>query len=324
MKQLPGSDQALLTCAAHTIQNPQSQLAQACCTLRSTRRWAITGTPIQNKLADFASIVKFLQVHPYSDPKTFEEEIFKPWQNRQSPDAQGFLRLKTLVRAITISRTKAVVKLPSRIDEIHHLDFSPAEREKYDAAKTQSRVLLEEAISSGNQGGKTFNALWLLNILRLICNHGLLAQSSVESKIPQAPRSLGGWSPGEASDSSYGNILDRSANCLNCGANLLEDLLEGSVKADFELQRQTRPCDQMICERCVSQIEDDRAGHSPWDASVESGETSTPATPSADCDLAFTIKNMSTKINALVADLYKHNTVEKRLVSTYILHYSRK
>jgi SWI/SNF-related matrix-associated actin-dependent regulator of chromatin subfamily A3 len=324
VKQLPGSDQALLTCAAHTIQNPQSQLAQACCTLRSTRRWAITGTPIQNKLADFASIVKFLQVHPYSDPKTFEEEIFKPWQNRQSPDAQGFLRLKTLVRAITISRTKAVVQLPSRIDEIHHLDFSPAEREKYDAAKTQSRVLLEEAISSGNQGGKTFNALWLLNILRLICNHGLLAQSSVESKIPQAPRSLGGWSPGEASDSFYGNILGRSANCLNCGASLLEDLLEGPVKADFELQRQTRPCDQMICERCVSQIEDDRAGHSPWDASVESGETSTPATPSADCDLAFTIKNMSTKINALVADLYKHNTVEKRLVSTYILHYSRK
>ncbi|KAH6689414.1 P-loop containing nucleoside triphosphate hydrolase protein [Leptodontidium sp. MPI-SDFR-AT-0119] len=114
--------------------NPQSQLAQACCALRSTRRWAITGAPIQNKLADFASIVRFLRVHPYSDQKTFEEEIFGPWQNRHGTDTEVFLRLKTLVRAITISRTKAVVKLPTRVDEVHHLNFTPAEREKYEAA----------------------------------------------------------------------------------------------------------------------------------------------------------------------------------------------
>lgn len=256
-------------------------------------------------------------MHPYSDAKTFEEEILKPWQNRQSTDAQGFLRLKTLVRAITISRTKAVVQLPSRIDEVHHLDFSPAEREKYDDATIQSRVLLEEAISSGNQSGKTFNALCLLNILRLICNHGLLAHSTAESKIFQTPRSVGGWSPGEASDSFYGNILGGSANCLNCGANLLDDLLEGSAKADFDPQRQKRPCDQMICERCRSQTEDDRAGYSPWDLSVESAENSAPGTPSADLDPGFTIKNMSTKITALVADLDKHYTTEKRCGSTY-------
>ncbi|TAQ86370.1 hypothetical protein B7494_g5289 [Chlorociboria aeruginascens] len=217
---------------------------------------------------------------------------------------------KQLDLAITISRTKAVVQLPSRIDKIHRLNFSPAEQEKYDTANTQSRVLLEEAISSGNQGGKTFNALWLLNILRLICNHGLLAQSTVESKISQTLRSMGGWSPGEASDSFYSNVLGGSANCLNCGANLLADLLEGSAKADFEPYRQTRPCGQMIYERCKSQTEDDRAGHSPWDLLVESGENSAPATPSADCDLAFTINDMSTKIKALVVFSYWANTLD--------------
>ena len=310
-----GPDQARLTWPAHIIQNPQSHLAQACCALRSDRRWAITGTPIQNKLADFASIVKFLQVYPYSDPKTFEEEILKPWQNRQSIDAQGFLRLKTLVRAITISRTKAVVNLPSRVDEIHHLDFSSAEREKYEAATIQSRVLLEEAISSGNQSGKTFNALWLLNILRLICNHGLLAQSTIESKLPPTPRSQGGRSPRKVSDSFYGNVLAGSANCLNCGANLLDDLLEGSAKADFEPQRQARPCDQLICERCRAQTEDDRTGDLP----IDSRENSGPTTPSADLDLAFTITNMSTKIKALIADLDTHSITEKRCGLIFIL-----
>jgi SWI/SNF-related matrix-associated actin-dependent regulator of chromatin subfamily A3 len=49
-------------------------------------------------------------------------------------------------------------------------------------------VLLEEAISSGNQGGKAFNTLWLLNFLRLIYNHGLLAQSTLEKKTLQTPQ----------------------------------------------------------------------------------------------------------------------------------------
>ncbi|KAF4635250.1 hypothetical protein G7Y89_g2850 [Cudoniella acicularis] len=304
---------------AHTIQNPQSQLAQACCALRSTRRWAITGTPIQNKLADFASIVRFLKVYPYSDKKTFEEEIFKPWQSRRGTDAQGFLRLKTLVRAITISRTKAVVQLPPRVDEIHYLNFTQAEREKYEAAKTQSRALLEEAISSGNRGGKTFNALRLLNILRLICNHGLLAQPMIEHKTGRTQRSLGGWSPGEASDSFYDNILGGAASCLNCGAALLEDILEGPVSSGFETQRQTSPCEPMICERCISQASDDRIDQSPYDNEylLGSSDISAPVTPVVDFDVAFTIESMSSKIKALVADLYKNNTTEKSVVFSY-------
>jgi SWI/SNF-related matrix-associated actin-dependent regulator of chromatin subfamily A3 len=221
------------------------------------------------------------------------------------------------VRAITISRTKAVVRLPARIDEIHHLEFSPAEREKYEAAKIQSRLLLEDAISSGNQGGKTFNALRLLNILRLICNHGLLAQSTMESKVSQTSRSIGGLSPEETADFFYGNILGGSTTCLNCGVNLLDDLLEASVKSDLGTQRQGRSSDQMICERCIFQFEDSKTDYSPWN-SVNSRENSNPATPSVDCDVAFTIENMSTKIKALVADLYKHSTTEKRFASTCI------
>jgi SWI/SNF-related matrix-associated actin-dependent regulator of chromatin subfamily A3 len=228
------------------------------------------------------------------------------------------------VRAITISRTKAVVQLPPRVDEIHHLDFTPAEREKYEAVKTQSRVLLEEAISSGNQGGKAFNALWLLNFLRLICNHGLLAQSTLEKKTLQTPQgSLRSWSSGEALDPLYGTILCSAASCSNCGANMLEDILEGSVSSGIRTQRPMTPCELMTCEQYNSHISDDKIGQSPWDNLdlLDSAESSAPATPAVDSDVAFTIESMSTKIKALVADLCKHNTTEKRSSSASTFSY---
>ncbi|PQE30180.1 SNF2 family N-terminal domain-domain-containing protein [Rutstroemia sp. NJR-2017a WRK4] len=237
---------------AHIIQNPQSQLSQACYALRATRRWAITGTPIQNKLADFASIVKFLRIQP--------------------------------------------------------------------------RMLLEEAISSGNQVGKTFNALRLLNTLRLICNHGLLAQSTVTNPTFRTPNLQRGWSPSDTS--FYGNTLDGAMYCLNCGANLLEAILEGSESSSLDIQRQTAAGDQMICELCISQTSDNRIGQSPMDylGILNSGRNSAPAipatparhaTPAEDYDIAFTIESMSTKIKALVADLSKHNTTEKSVVFSY-------
>ncbi|CAG8975824.1 hypothetical protein HYALB_00009404 [Hymenoscyphus albidus] len=204
---------------AHTIQNPRSQLSQVCFALHSKRRWAITGTPIQNKLADFASIVKFLQVHPYSNSSTFEEEIFRPWQNDQGTSAEGFLRLKTLVRAITISRTKAVVSLPNRVDEVHHLDFTAAERENYDAAKAQSRKLLDEAISSKKEGTKTFNALSLLNNLRLICNHGLLAKCTAKKTTGRTSQNP---------NANLENLFGGGKTCSICEADLFEDFLEES------------------------------------------------------------------------------------------------
>jgi SWI/SNF-related matrix-associated actin-dependent regulator of chromatin subfamily A3 len=165
---------------AHTIQNPQNQLSQACCAVRSLRRWAITGTPIQNKLSDFASIIKFLSVYPYSEQSKFDEAISKPWHQG---DRQGFLRLKTLVRAVTISRTKNVINLPSRVNEVHHLDFSPPERWKYDTARQETKSLIEEAVSLGAPKGTTVNALQRLNILRLICSHGLLARHGQERRL---------------------------------------------------------------------------------------------------------------------------------------------
>ncbi|KAI7026705.1 hypothetical protein KC355_g578, partial [Hortaea werneckii] len=44
---------------AHQIRNQTTQVSKACCALSAQRRWAVTGTPVQNGLGDLGSLIKF-------------------------------------------------------------------------------------------------------------------------------------------------------------------------------------------------------------------------------------------------------------------------
>jgi SWI/SNF-related matrix-associated actin-dependent regulator of chromatin subfamily A3 len=287
------------------IQNPQSQLAQACCALRAERRWGVTGTPIQNKLTDFASILRFLCVCPYSEHDAFHEDISRPWHRG---DPQGFLRLKTLVKALTISRTKSVVRLPSRIDEIHHLEFAPLEREIFNAAKREAVTLLDDAISSGSQAGKSFNALQRLNTLRLICCQGLLTRSTQAATNNGPIQNFAEvWSRSESSVSASGELIASSVSCSFCGVDLLEDFLEGSPSTGLDNVQQTDGCGSMLCEQCNFQLKSSGFGQGSSQLAEDISNAPSPARSTIKYLDFAAIGSMSTKFNALLIDILNHS-----------------
>lgn len=282
---------------AHTIQNSRSDLAQSCCALRSTNRWAITGTPIQNKLSDFQSLLAFLLVYPYCKQADFDEDISRPWQRGEK---DGFLRLKTLVKAITISRTKAVVNLPTRKDEIHHLEFTPEERLAYETARARTVQTLQTANLSDDQSPTTFNALQHLNILRLICSHGLMAQVYHQTSTKNLS---------QLSTRQYEMDDDKShSTCDQCGLDKLEELLEGATYNKFSASTTSGTNSRSLCANCASEI----GISSVTDRNQFELECfSLPMYATAGLD---DIKRMSTKIKALVRDISMHSLEEKRFV----------
>lgn len=52
---------------AHVTRNYKSKMSEAVCQLNGNKRWALTGTPIQNKELDVYALFKFLKCSPFDD-----------------------------------------------------------------------------------------------------------------------------------------------------------------------------------------------------------------------------------------------------------------
>ncbi|TVY84300.1 putative global transactivator, partial [Lachnellula suecica] len=198
---------------AHIIHNSATTIAKSVCAIQAQHRWAVTGTPIQNRLTDLASLFKFLQVYPYSDTQKFDLEISQPWHRN---DRIGCLRIKTLINFVSLYRTKSIIDLPDRHDEVYRLQFSDEESKLYEKVKLQTAEMAADAISS-NERGAWRNALSKLNELRLICNHGLM-----QSKKPLPRSRKGTWTSAKDQSIIEEMVDDGSAFCSLCDTVIAE------------------------------------------------------------------------------------------------------
>jgi len=160
---------------AHVIRNIKSQVSQAICALEATARWAVTGTPIQNRIGDLAALLKFIRAYPYHDVKRFDSDISQLWKTRNIEEAVN--RLRKLSGGLILRRPKTAIKLPPRIDLKFPIKFRTTERELYDKVKHQTMAQIEEAFQDGDRGSTGSSSyiavMQRINALRMICDLGL-------------------------------------------------------------------------------------------------------------------------------------------------------
>ncbi|KAM8703614.1 hypothetical protein ACLKA7_008266 [Drosophila subpalustris] len=96
---------------AHVIRNHKSQSSLAVSELRGKFRWALTGTPIQNKELDVYALLKFLRCSPFDDLATW-----KRWIDNKS--AGGQERLNLLMKSIMLRRTKIQLQLDGKLNSL--------------------------------------------------------------------------------------------------------------------------------------------------------------------------------------------------------------
>ncbi|CAG0888256.1 unnamed protein product, partial [Darwinula stevensoni] len=138
---------------AHQVRNPKSQTSQAVCKLRAMHRWAVTGTPVQNRETDLFSLLRFLRCSPFD-----EHHVWKIWVENKS--AQGMKRLNLLTKSLLLRRTKdqvnpktgaPLVVLPEKKSFCHRMKLQPEEKVIYDHVLTFSQHALRQYLMKDSE-----------------------------------------------------------------------------------------------------------------------------------------------------------------------------
>ncbi|KAI1124795.1 SNF2 family N-terminal domain-containing protein [Nemania abortiva] len=291
---------------AHFIRNGNSRMSHAVCALESNSRWAVTGTPIQNRLADLATLLKFIRVYPYNDPRRFEADISNLWKS--GAEEEAVRRLKNLSAFLLLRRPKGTIDLPLRQDLLLPVEFNREERKIYNTMRDQVITKIDEALhdtSGASRAGLYYNTLQQIESLRLFSNLGLQYHSRhnkdkgmPEEWIKMAQRTFD-------SQRVITPIL-----CMQCSSAV--ELTEAWINESNIPSQSPRffQCSKFVCGDCMDKLtrrgRSVSCGHVPSCsvALVSTGSSTLEETP----DLVVTgmgtpLASLPSKIKALVMDL---------------------
>lgn len=101
---------------AQHIKNPLSATARAAKKLKTERRLALSGTPIENRLSEIWSIIDFVSPGLLGNLKNFEEKFARPIDRG---DEATINRLRAAIHPFVLRRTKSEVapELPAKIEQ---------------------------------------------------------------------------------------------------------------------------------------------------------------------------------------------------------------
>ena len=140
--------------------------------LRSTRRAALTGTPLENRLSELKAILDFLNPGLLGSDEAFRRAFSIPIERHHDPVARE--RLRRLTAPFLLRRTKTDPAIaPDLPDKIETKEWVGLSREQATLYRATTKALLE---GIGKAQGQSRRAKVLLLLLRLkqICNHPAL------------------------------------------------------------------------------------------------------------------------------------------------------
>lgn len=246
---------------AHFIRNSSSQMTRATCALSAAARWAVTGTPIQNRLSDLTTLLSFLRVYPYSNRKQFDADITNLWKEDNADEA--LKRLKRLAACLVLRRTQNTIQLPLRRDLQCAVEFTEAEREVYEEIRNTTIARIDDMLYESSDDARPLeyiNVLQQIEAMRMVCNLGLHYHSR-QNLGAVAQNKLHNWATAAQQTFNLQGEMG-GMQCRYCftvadtSANLLND-------TQSQQPLQLSKCLQLICFDCISMKRPIDCGHSP-------------------------------------------------------------
>ncbi|TFL01722.1 SNF2 family N-terminal domain-containing protein [Pterulicium gracile] len=204
---------------AHNIKERATNTAKACFELKSDVKWCLSGTPLQNRVGELYSLVRFLGGDPFSfyfckacDCKSlhwqfvdhkyckdcghgpmqhtclWNNEILTPIQKNGmvGPGQTAFKKLKILLDRMMLRRTKVQkaddLGLPPRVVIVRRDHFSPEEKELYTSLYSDVKRQFGTYLEQGTVLNNYSNIFSLLTRMRqMACHPDLVLRSKTNA-----------------------------------------------------------------------------------------------------------------------------------------------
>lgn len=164
---------------AQYIKNQSTKNAQAVKAIRSVHRFALTGTPIENSLAELWSIFDFLMPHYLYNYSYFKKTYEIPIVRNGDEGKQS--KLKKMVEPFILRRTKKEVlnELPDKIERNTLISFTPEEEKTYLANLSLINQELQKAIQV-NSVDKIQILAMMTRLRQLCCDQRIIYDHIIE------------------------------------------------------------------------------------------------------------------------------------------------
>ncbi|KAF9178576.1 DNA repair protein rad16 [Haplosporangium sp. Z 11] len=212
---------------AHNIKERSCNTARSAFTLESQRKWSLSGTPMQNRVGELYSLIRFMEADPYgyyyckkcpckslhwrySNMKDCDDcghrpmdhccwwnnEVLKPIQNFGTEGAgeKAFQKLRKLLDRIMLRRTKVEraddLGLPPRKMTVARYLFNEEEEDLYESLFTDTQRKFSTYVEQGTVLNNYANIFELLTKMRQMVDHPDMVLKKVKPGQVGLPETL--------------------------------------------------------------------------------------------------------------------------------------
>lgn len=235
---------------AHFIRRQTTTFYRSVFELEARSRWCLAGTPVQNKLEDIGALFVFIRASGIQNMAIFRKYISIPFTEGSADHKElAKKKLTCLLDSTCIRRTKKLLDLPDREDQVRKIELSDAENIQY----KQTSAMMKRRLSAmvGEIHPKGFFGLFHIQLqLRILCNHGTWQDPFIWARR----------NPLDEADEAYHSVIGSSGQ-VKCALCTQLMPIEGSSKSYSSFSTQ---CTHALCSECLDKddedITDGRAG----------------------------------------------------------------
>jgi DNA repair protein RAD16 len=303
---------------AHSIKQRTTGVAKACFALKGTYKWCLSGTPVQNRIGEFFSLLRFLEVVPFAcyfckqckctelhwsqnekkmcahcnhsgfnHVSVFNQEILNPITSGETKLARqvGFDKLRLITDRIMLRRMKrdytSSMELPPKDVIVHNEFFGEIERDFSQSIMSNTQRKFDTYVAQGVMLNNYANIFGLIMQMRQVANHpDLILRRNAEGGQNVLVCCICDEPAEEAIRSACKHEF-----CRQCAKNFVQSFDDAAGEAD--------------CPRCHIPLSID------WDqADIEQDEEKVKKSSIIN-RIKMEDWTSSTKIEMLVYDLYK-------------------